>query len=210
MDRATLKSMAKQQIKGNIGILFVIALVVTIATYVVQLIPGVGTIIGALITGPAMSLATICIYLNLTKGIKPEVKELFAHFGEFWGAFKVSFLTNLFTILWSLLFVIPGIIKGFGYSQAMYILAENPGIGAREALKKSEEMMKGHKMELFVLMLSFFGWMLLSAVTFGIAMIYVAPYMSATMANFYNSLKPSPVYESVPVYEAEPMTGPEL
>lgn len=210
MDRATLKSMAKQQIKGNIGVLFAVTLVVTIATYVVQLIPGVGSVVSALIVTPAMSIATICIYLNLTKGIKPEVKELFAHFGEFWGAFKVTFLAGLFTILWCLLLIVPGIIKAFGYSQAMYILAENPGMGAREALKKSQEMMDGHKMELFVLSLSFLGWMLLSVVTFGIALIYVAPYMNATMTNFYNSLKPAAVHESVPVYEAEPMTGPEL
>lgn len=202
MDRATLKSMAKEQIKGNIGVLFLVTLVIAVVAFLVNLIPTVGSIAGSLVVTPAFSIATIVIYLNLTKGIKPEVKELFAHFGEFWGAFKVTFLTGLFTALWSLLLIVPGIIKSYAYSQAMYILAENPGMGAREALKRSEEMMNGHKMELFVLGLSFIGWILLTCITFGIAGIWVIPYMSATCANFYNSIKPA-VVEAVPVVEVE-------
>lgn len=203
MDRATLKSMAKSQIKGNIGVLFVITLLVAVVAGLVNVVPVVGSVASVLVVTPAMSIALVCIYLNLTKGIKPEIKELFAHFGEFWGAFKVTFLTGLFTALWSLLLVIPGIVKAFGYSQAMYILAENPGIGAREALKKSEEMMNGHKMELFVLGLSFIGWGLLVAITCGIAVIWVGPYMQATMTNFYNSIKPDVVVEAAPVASPE-------
>ena len=70
-----------------------------------------------------------------------------------------------------------------------YILADNPELTAREALRKSKEMMVGHKLDLFILMLSFFGWYLLGAITFGIAYIYIIPYLNATMANFYNSIK---------------------
>ena len=202
MDRATLKSMAKEHIKGNIGILFVITLLTGLASAVCSVIPGIGAVVAALIVTPALSIAYIHIYLDQAKGIKPSVKELFAHFGEFWPAFKVTFLTGLFTVLWMLLLIIPGYVKALSYSQAMYILAENPGIGAREALKRSEEMMKGHKMELFVLMLSFLGWILLSVITFGIALIWVMPYMQATMTNFYNSIKPA-VVEAEPVVEIE-------
>ncbi len=188
MDRKLLKDNAKAQIKGHIGVLFLVTLVVAVVSYAVQLIPGVGSFV-SLLVAPTLTLATSIIYLNLTDGINPEVKELFNHFDKFWPAFKVNFLTSLFTVLWSLLLVVPGIIKAFAYSQAMYILAENPTIGAREALKQSEDMMRGHKMELFVLSLSFIGWYLLSVITFGIALIWVGPYVNATMASYYKYLK---------------------
>ena len=103
---------------------------------------------------------------------------------------------SLFTYLWALLFFIPGIVKALSYSMAPYILAENKGKSALECINESKEMTKGHKMELFVLGLSFIGWGLLCGITFGIAAIWVAPYMQATMANVYNSLKPvAPVAE---------------
>lgn len=189
MDRAELKAMAKEQIKGHIFILFLITLVVVIVSALAASIPVVGGIASVLIVNPVFSISVVIIYLNLTQYMTPEIGELFAHFNKFWAAFKVTFFTGLFTALWSLLFVIPGIIKAYAYSMAMYILAENPEIGALEAISRSKAMMNGHKMELFVLHLSFVGWYLLCAVTFGIASIWVIPYVSATTANFYNSIK---------------------
>lgn len=189
MYRAELKSLAKQQIKGNIAMLFLIALITYGVSLLANTIPVVGSILSVFVLTPAFGLASIIIYLKMTQGVKPEVSELFAHFNKFWGAFKVTFLTGLFAGLWSLLFVIPGIVKGLSYSMAMYILAENPEIGALEAINRSKAMMNGHKMDLFVLQLSFIGWHLLGGITFGIAYVWIIPYMSATMANFYNSIK---------------------
>lgn len=189
MNRAELKAMAKEQIKGRIGILFLIMLVVGLISGAVAAVPVVGSIASAVVLTPVFSLALVKIYLGMTQGVAPEISKLFDEFKSFWSAFKVTFLVGLFTMLWSMLFVIPGIIKALSYSQAMYILAENPEIGAREAIDRSKAMMEGHKMELFVLGLSFIGWHLLGAVTFGIAYVYVLPYMNATMANFYNSIK---------------------
>ena len=97
----------------------------------------------------------------------------------------------MFVFLWSLLLIIPGIIKAFAYSQAMYIIAENPEMNAMDALKRSEEMMKGHKMEMFVLGLSFIGWILLGMLTLGLLYIWLLPYMNATMTIFYNNIKPA-------------------
>lgn len=192
--RAELKAMAKEQIKGNIGMLFVVSLIVAavtgLANLVLGAIPGGGLVASVIIT-PALSLSVVRIYLALVNaGKKPEAKDAFSGFDDFFTAFKASFLVGLYTFLWSLLFVIPGIIKGLSYSQTMLIVAENKGIGAREAIRRSKEMMDGYKMELFVLSLSFIGWYLLVAITFGIAAIWVAPYMQATMVNFYNNLKP--------------------
>ena len=188
MDRATLKENAKSQIKGNIGTLFLVSLLVSLVTYAAQLVPVVGSV-ASLIVGPVLAVATIVIYLNMADGIQPDIKELFNHFDKLLIAFKVNILTAVFTFLWSLLLFIPGIIKRYAYSQAMYIIAENPNLGGREALKLSEEMMKGHKMELFVLELSFLGWHLLGAMTFFIGYIWIAPYINATMANYYNYVK---------------------
>lgn len=195
MTRAQLKSAAKAQIKGNIGILFVITLIIgvisALASFVLGLIPVVGSLAATIIVTPAFSLSIIRVYLNLFAGKKPEVKDAFCGFDDFWSAFKVQFLVGLFTFLWSLLFVIPGIIKGFSYSQAMLILAENKGMPALEAISKSKKMMKGHKIEYFVLMLSFIGWEILGFFTFGILYIWLIPYMSATQINFYKSIKPA-------------------
>ena len=194
MNRAELKAKAKAQIKGKIGILFLITLIMAAvsaaATFLLGLIPYVGELIAAIVVTPAFALSTFQIFLSVTAGNKPEVKDAFGGFNDFWAAFKVNFLTGLYTFLWSLLFVVPGIIKSFSYSMSMYVLAENKGMSARECIKASKAMTDGHKWELFVLDLSFFGWALLVTITFGIASIWVAPYIQATFANVYNELNP--------------------
>lgn len=190
MTREVLKQNAKQQIKGKIGILFVISLIVFAINYVATLIPFAGAIANAIFITPAFSVATIMIYFKVCDYQEFKVGEIFDGFYHFWGAFKITFLVGLFTVLWSLLFVIPGIVKSYSYSMALYIWTENKEMGALEAISKSKEMMYGHKMDYFVLQLSFIGWGLLTAITFGIAGIYVVPYVYATTINFYRSLKP--------------------
>lgn len=187
MDRATLKAAAKGQIKGNIGILFVISLLNGLIVGALGAIPLVGTIAGMLLDA-AFALAVVHIYLNLTCGRKPEIADLFSQLSNVLPAFCTQFLVGLFTFLWSLLLFVPGIIKACSYSQAMYILAENPGISPTEAINRSKAMMEGHKMEYFLLSLSFIGWALLAPFTLGILYIWLIPYMQATMANFHKSL----------------------
>ena len=193
MNRAELKALSKEQIKGKIGILFLITLIIAVvgglASAILSLIPVVGSVAAAIIVTPAFSLSLVRVYLLVTDGCKPEAGDAFSGFDDFWSAFKVTFLVGLFTMLWSLLFWIPGIIKGLSYSQAMYILAENKGKPALECINESKAMTNGHKGELFVLALSFFGWALLGAITFGIAYIWILPYMQATYTNVYRWLK---------------------
>ena len=204
MNRTELKAKAKEQIKGKIGILFVIALIIAVisglASLILNLVPGGGLVASIIIT-PAFALSIARVYLNLTVESTPEVKDAFTGFDDFWSAFKVNFLVGLYTFLWSLLFVIPGIVKGFSYSMALYILAENKGKSARECIDESKAMTQGHKMDLFVLGLSFIGWFLLVGITFGIAAIWVTPYMSATYANAYKSLKPVQIVDVEPIVE---------
>ena len=197
MNRAELKAMAKAQIKGKIGILFLITLIIGLVPGLLSLIPVVGSIITLLIT-PALALSLIRVYLNVIKGGQPAVGDAFSGTDDFWAAFKVQFLVGLYTFLWSLLFFIPGIVKGISYSMSMYVLAENKGMSARECIKRSQEMTYGHKMELFVLSLSFIGWAILGVFTFGLLYIWLMPYMNATFANAYNELRGVPQAESAP------------
>lgn len=196
MNRAELKAAAKSQIKGKIGILFLITLIIGLisaaAGTILAFVPG-GSLIASLIITPAFSLSLLRVYLDVVKGNRPEVGDAFGGFDDFWSAFKVTFLVGLFTFLWSLLFIIPGIIKGLSYSMSLYILAENKGKSARECINESKAMTDGHKMELFVLGLSFIGWALLCCITFGIAYIWVGPYTQATYTNAYNWMKPAAV-----------------
>ena len=195
MDRIQLKAKAKQQIRGNIGILFVIALIIgvisTVASAVLGFIPIVGAIVYSVLISPAFTLSFIMVYINLVAGKKPEAGDAFNGFYDFWSAFKVQFFVGLFTFLWSLLFIVPGIVKAYSYSMAMNVLAENPGMPALEAIRRSKEMTEGRKMDLFVLELSFLGWELVGVITFGIAYIWVIPYMCATFINYYNAMKPA-------------------
>ena len=129
----------------------------------------------------------------LKNGQEPaNLKELLYAFqsGNYLKIVAVKFLAGLFIALWSLLLVIPGIIKGFEYLMVGYILADDPDMGVMDALRKSKQMMKGHKWNAFVLKLSFLGWGILSLLTFGILDIfYVRPYMEATYAELYLALK---------------------
>ena len=202
MNRAELKAAAKEQIKGNIGMLFLCSLIIFAIGFVAGLIPGIGTV-ASLIVSPAFSVGLCLVYLGLTEGQKAEVGTLFQGFQYLGKALWLAVLIAVFTFLWSLLFVIPGIVKAYSYSMAFYILAENPEMTAREALQESKEIMNGRKMELFILQLSFILWILLVTVTFGIAAIYVVPYQTCTVANFYQKIKRQPVAQRMPVAEEE-------
>ena len=117
------------------------------------------------------------------------------------------FLMGLFRFLWSLLLVVPGIIKAYSYRMVPYILADDPSIGAKDAITRSREMMDGNKWKAFVLDLSFLGWWLLACVTLGFAGVFwVSPYIEATEAELYKALKGEP--ETVGELEA-PETAEE-
>lgn len=117
-----------------------------------------------------------------------ELGHGFSH--RYWRSVAAIFLRNLFIVLWSLLFVIPGIVKGYSYRLVPYILADDPTIDAMDALSLSQEMMDGRKWNAFILDLSFIGWLIVTLITFGLAGIfYVGPYKSAVDAEFYLAVR---------------------
>ena len=195
MNRNELKMMAKNQIKGKIGILFLITIIISLISgaiiALVNLIhPSLAPAVATIIVTPAFTLSLAKVYLMVCKGKTPEIKDTFSGFEDFFSAFKVTFLVGLFTFLWSLLFVVPGIIKSMSYSMSIFVLAENKGKPALECINESKKMTRGHKGELFVLYLSFIGWIILGSLTFGILYIWLIPYVQATFVNAYNKLKP--------------------
>ncbi|MBA4688752.1 MAG: DUF975 family protein [Candidatus Galacturonibacter soehngenii] len=126
-------------------------------------------------------------YFMCSRDVKTGVGEIGFAFscGYFWNIVKIMFLMNLYIFLWSLLLVIPGIIKSYEYAMVPYILAENPGIDSKRAFELSKEMMMGEKWNYFVLGLSFIGWYLLGFLACCIGVVFVSPYYEATMAEFY-------------------------
>lgn len=199
MDRTAIKETAKKQISGKLGTLLIINLIVWAITVVLGAIPAVGSVL-AFVAASIFEISLISIYLRLSDGIDPQTSDLFNIFNDTQlcgNAVIISFLTVLFTTLWSLLFIVPGIIKALSYAMAPYIYAENGYfLTPLQSIDESKRIMQGHKAELFVLQLSFIGWFILSSLTCGILLIYVAPYYSAAMTNFYNEIKDKPAPDS--------------
>ena len=124
-----------------------------------------------------------------TKGTLPEAGALFAPFKQYARTVGAVLLVFVYTLLWTLLLVIPGIIKAYSYSMTFYILRENPEMTAGDAITASQKMMDGHKMDLFLLSLSFIGWAILASITFGIGYLWLIPFIYTAYAAFYETLK---------------------
>ena len=120
---------------------------------------------------------------------KVEYTTIFEGFKNFGNVFVLYLLTSLYTFLWTLLFIVPGIIKALSYSMSNFILAENPDIKPSDAIKESKKLMDGNKLDLFMLNLSFIGWYILDIFTFGILSIWLSPYVYTTQAAFYEAVK---------------------
>lgn len=135
----------------------------------------------------------IGVYRFFVKNQKEKASASLLTFGfsnSYFNIVWVMFLMSLKTFLWSMLFLIPGIIKSYEYMMIPYILAENPDLNSKEAFARSRAMMDGEKWNAFVMSLSFFGWIFLGAVTGGIVMIfYTTPYRNAAFAELYTVLK---------------------
>lgn len=184
MKISEIKKNTKAAMKGkwglSIGVLIVYSLICSALS---------ATGIGSLAVG-LISVGLAAFFLDALKSEKASFETFFKGFTEYIGTkFLSMLLVSIYTALWTLLFYIPGIVKVYAYAMTPYILLDKPELSANEAITDSRMMMKGHKWELFLLDLSFIGWILLSILTLGILLIYVIPYMQATRAEFYRNLK---------------------
>jgi uncharacterized membrane protein len=144
-------------------------------------------LVGPMLVGQAYYLMDVAIKENEGKNFELLIEGFKK---SLVNSIVASILIGIFTFLWTLLFIIPGIIKAYAYSMTPYIIADEPEIDFMEAIRKSQELMRGHKFRLFKLQLSFIGWFLLGALAFGIGLFFVYPYYQLAHANFYLDIRP--------------------
>ncbi len=179
-----LKYDAKKSLEGNVGTSFLAEIAGDAMLLTSKIIP-LGNM---LIAGP-ISVGIAGVYTKNTDHTKPEFKDLFSGFRENFGEnFLLGIVKGLFIVLWSLLFIIPGFIMSYGYAMAEYLMVRDTDLTAMEALRLSRRLMKGRKARLFLLDLSFLGWILLTILTLGIASIYTVPYIKTARTEFFNDL----------------------
>ena len=199
MDRAELKARARAQLGGGIfqnawmvalAVCLLIGLMETAASGV---IPAIGAL---LIIGP-LEYGKAYLFLKQTRDGQPmQFGDMFRGFqDDFGGTFLIGLMTSIFTALWSLLFVIPGIVKAYSYSMAYYIKLDHPDYGWKACIDESRRMMQGHKWERFVLDLSFLGWIIVGSLCLGVGSLWVTPYMEATRAQYYEYVRTAPVMD---------------
>ncbi len=187
-ENVELRLMAREQLKGNWGIPILVSFLFTFIISIPGSVRDVGGLLALLVTGP-MTLGQIQYFTRFSDGEKPPVEALFGGFKQFVPAMLLQLIVTVLVVLWSLLLIVPGIIAALGYSQAFYILNDNPGIEAMEALRRSKNMMEGYKSKLFMMWLSFIGWGLLCILTLGIGFLWLAPYIQLSLVHFYADLK---------------------
>lgn len=166
---------------------------IRIGNMTIGLRSGIMGLVGFLIGG-VIQLGYTRFLLKQYDGENPDWHDLFSQFDRFGQGFAQAFLRNLYTTLWGLLLIIPGIVKELSYSMTPFIMMDAPHLSASEAIEKSMVMMDGHKWELFLLRLSFIGWTILASIPLNLGHLILNPYRNAAEAAFYQELKKNHPY----------------
>ncbi len=193
MNRVEIKNYAKEKLSGNLGSIWkilIIALGISLATGIVfgilfnnMDVDILDSLLGILMM--PLGIGTTAFFVSLIENENFEAKDLFKYYHDFVKVIGVTILMGLIVMLGYICFIIPGIILTLSYSLVPIILIKKPELGIVETLKYSREKMQGHKLDAFVLGLSFIGWAILGTLTFGILYIWLFPYMQFTFTKFY-------------------------
>ncbi|OQB24538.1 MAG: hypothetical protein BWY11_01025 [Firmicutes bacterium ADurb.Bin182] len=200
-NRSDIKKQAKSKFHDlygiNVGAYLLYFLIAAAAS-------GITLGLGFFFIMPPITVGYSLFALRVYKDGQVDIGSMFNRaFDDYWRNVGGILWMELFTFLWSLLFIIPGIIKRLAYFMTPYILADSKNVKPTEAIKLSMRMTKGYKGEIFVMFLSFIGWIILSALTFGVLQIlYSGPYMSVSLAGLYHELRQNAIEKGV-VTEAE-------
>lgn len=181
---------ALNALKGNWTTIILTILAFSVVTFILEftaVIPFIGFLIAIAVSG-ALSLGIKFIFIKLSRYETFTIGNIFYGFNDFWRAFLSTVLISIFTFLWSLLFIIPGIIVAISYSMTYYIMIDNPNLTSSQCINKSKRLMYGNKWRYFCLNLSFIGWAILCIFTFGLGYLWLSPYIATSKACFYNSL----------------------
>lgn len=147
-------------------------------------------IITTFMVGP-LTLGGYYLALHIIREKGARIGHIFRWFtagSKFIKSFLLYIVVNIYIFLWFLLFIIPGIIKSFSYAMTYFIINDHPEYSINQAITESRRMMDGHKMEYFILCLSFIGWFILSCITLGIGFLWLIPYFYTTSAAFYEEI----------------------
>lgn len=186
---------AWEKLRGNWGTAALTAFVYSVLLGLCSLPSAVPAIafLGAALTllvGAPLAYGFAIFILKLADGERASTEILFRGFSSFGRAVLLQLIINIFVALWTLLFIVPGIIKAYSYSMSRFLAIEKPDLSANEARKESMVLMNGHKWELFCLDFSFIGWWLLCILTLGILSFWIIPYTQAARAEFFRRLMP--------------------
>jgi len=193
-ENITLMRAARESLKGNWGVAIVTFLIYTLLTSTSGSLRASDSFLTisatiTLIIGGPLALGAAIFSLSLARGKEARLEQIFLGFNNFSTAFITYLLILVYVLLWTLLFIIPGIIAALGYSMTFYILVDDPLIKPQDALRKSKSMMNGYKEKLFYLCLRFFLLSILCILTLGIGFLWLIPYFHVTMAKFYDDIK---------------------
>lgn len=201
-----LRAEARAALKGKWAVSALFTLVYCIVASIISSISGANygnvclmfgtSFLGMLLISP-LAYGLMIGFLDVFRGNSLEVETLFSGYkSRIWSTLVLKYV---YILLWTLLLVIPGIIKTYSYSMTEYILKDNPELKNNAAIEKSMEMMQGHKLRLFLLHLSFIGWAILGTLTLGLGFLWIIPYIETSQAAFYEDLKAQkePIIEEV-------------
>ena len=196
-----IRAKARAALGGNIfaknWLMALVALVIVSAiSGIAAAIPVAGSIAAIIISGP-FSVGLAFVFLKLVRtGTDVSLEETFEGFKkDFSKNLVLGIMSSIFIFLWTLLFIIPGLIKTYSYSMCFYIKNDHPEYDWKQCITESRKMMMGKKWKLFCLDLSFIGWAFLSILTLGIGFIWLIPYQEAAYAAFYRDICPAKVAE---------------
>jgi uncharacterized membrane protein len=178
---------ARSQLKGKWGSPILVVFIYILIGIVPGSIPKIGWLFNLLIGGP-LAFGLSYYFLSFTREKNPVLEDLFKGFSVFGKTFISYLLMGIFTILWALLLIVPGIIAAISYSMTFYILIDNSEMSGLDAIRKSKELMMGHKYRYFCLGCRFIGWFLLCILSLGIGFLWLIPYAMASNARFYETL----------------------
>ncbi|MDD5094291.1 MAG: DUF975 family protein [Dehalococcoidia bacterium] len=139
------------------------------------------------ITGP-MYVGWAAFSLAISRSQEARLAQIFGGFNRFLVALGAYWLYFIIVLLWSILLIVPGVIAALSYSQIYFIIANDRSIGPMQAMRKSKEIMGGHRWKLFCLLLRFIGWFLLCILTLGIGFLWLIPYITVSCARFYDDI----------------------
>lgn len=184
-----LRAMARMNLSGKWLVAALVSFIYVAVAGGCGAIPAIGSLLSIIIGAPLV-YGLYVIFLELHREGKPiEVGRLFDGFNDFGRIAGTMILMQIYILLWTLLLIVPGIVKSYSYAMTPYILKDEPELKHNAAIEKSMRMMNGYKMKLFMLDLSFIGWALLSILTLGIGLFFLQPYMATARAAFYENLK---------------------